>query len=136
MDLPYDNDDDHLADMTLKTITPSIETFNKECAVCGFIQNEWTYHQYPCGHYGHTRCVRKWQKTTTKIYGRNTIQCPWCREQTPDKIYCKQCNCWTDHNDMECDKCPVMQDMDYEQNAWLYQPRKISRRSYKRRMKL
>jgi hypothetical protein len=37
---------------------------------------------------------------------------------------------------MECDKCPVMQDMDYEQNAWLYQPRKISRRSYKRRMKL
>jgi len=146
MELPYDaNDDDDecLTNMTLRTDVPSIETHTKECVVCGFIQNEWTYYQYPCGHYGHSRCVRKWFKTTINTHGNTTIQCPWCREQTPNKKYCKLCKAWTDHYDMDEIECPVMREFIehlYDSptklpNEFLYQPRKISLKSYKQLLK-
>ena len=129
MELPFE-DDDYQLDMTLRHSVPAIETHDKECVVCGLIQNEWEHYQYPCGHYGHSRCVRKWLHTTVKV------QCPWCREQTPDKKYCHNCRIWSDHCDLEEDACPVIQDVIrqmYElHDDMCYKPPKKSRTKQKK----
>ena len=85
---------------SLRTDVKLKESTDQQCVVCGEIQNQWDCYQLPCLHYGHTRCLRKWINTKKEIY------CPWCRDNTPQKKYCEECQTWGDHSDFEPNKCP------------------------------
>lgn len=78
------------------------ELIDKECVVCGFIQNEWDYYQLPCLHYAHTRCMRHW------IFTKQALECPWCQNLTPQTQYCKECKKWDNHR-AYTEECPIMQ---------------------------
>ncbi len=86
----------------LNSNTCQQELINKECVVCGFVQNQWDYYQLPCLHYAHTRCMRHW------IYAKQALECPWCQNLTPQKKYCDQCKNWGDHMTYT-ESCPIMQ---------------------------
>lgn len=103
MELPYEDfglEFENEMRMMLRGKIPTDEIRDKECVVCGLIRNEWDHYQYPCGHYGHSRCVRKWATTIHKV------QCPWCRENMPDKKYCDECDEWG-HITFDELKCPA-----------------------------
>ncbi len=88
------------------------EIIDRECVVCGLIQNEWDYYQLHCLHYAHTRCIRHW------IVAKNKLSCPWCQENTPQgKQYCSKCKIWTNHTNGD-DICPYMIQF-YEENPYI-----------------
>lgn len=105
MELPFDYDGISILTGYVRTSIQNDESIDKECTVCGLVHNGWSLYQYACGHYGHTRCVRKWTYTIQKV------QCPWCREQTPVKMYCDMCNKWANHTGSDEKNCPVLREM-------------------------
>jgi hypothetical protein len=65
LELPFEDIDQEILDLIyyLRTSIELEESKDKECVVCGEIQNQWYCYQLPCLHYGHTRCLRKWIST-------------------------------------------------------------------------
>lgn len=76
------------------------ELLNKECVVCGLIENTWDHYQLPCQHYAHTRCMRHW------LFTKQVVKCPWCQDSTPQTKYCRECQKWTDHLYLT-EGCPI-----------------------------
>ena len=108
MDLNYESFDNEYEIAKLCCLKSRIklsDSKDKECVVCGDIQNNWEMYQLPCMHYGHTRCIRKWLSIKKKP------ECPWCRENTPKLKYCNTCVKWGDHGDFEGDECPLIQNI-------------------------
>jgi hypothetical protein len=106
LELEYEPNDLYL-ELMLRPIYQSknfLEINKKECVVCGGVEKNWDLYQYPCFHYGHTRCVRKWLVTKKKI------QCPWCQYLTPLKKSCRTCQKWSDHCDLDPKICPKVRE--------------------------
>src|ERR1043166_6061429 len=102
--LSYESYDDAIEKLiySMTHVVSLKDSKDKECVVCGEIQNQWECYQLPCQHYGHSRCLRKWFNT------KKSIWCPLCGDETPQRKYCYHCRSWGGHSALEESLCPQL----------------------------